>query len=279
MGTNQELELPSIPILSADRAKAKAAIVIWTQASVASAWVRAEAHLANEQDKLITVMDAGLDPRLIPLPFNTRHATLLSDRKAIYDALGQRESLSPYGDGLDAEIIGLRQDMEDIVRSARNISTYLYPSKDRRRPKFDFKKIIVEYLISKKGDTDVHARYQVTCTEEPAHYFEYWISADLESDAIMALRRLNFVVSDEDTWQALDAIPVENSPKTKKFNIYFPDFKPSTSKTMSISYSWPGFMKKLLLSRTAEFSWEYVSQNPKARTMVRKTVSGALITG
>ena len=51
------------------------AIVIWTQNSISSAWVRAEAATAHEQGKLVPVIGADCD---IPMPFSLIQATNLS---------------------------------------------------------------------------------------------------------------------------------------------------------------------------------------------------------
>jgi hypothetical protein len=51
----------------------KAVVVLWTESSVRSKWVRAEANLADEHDKLICLRDPGLDPKRIPLPFGEAH--------------------------------------------------------------------------------------------------------------------------------------------------------------------------------------------------------------
>jgi len=70
---------------------AKAVIVVWTESSVSSQWVHAEATRADAQKKLITVRDAALEIHEIPLPFNTRHTELVSDRARIFAALAQKQ--------------------------------------------------------------------------------------------------------------------------------------------------------------------------------------------
>jgi len=70
--------------------EAKVVIVIWTQNSVHSRWVRAEANRADDQTKLITVHAPGLDFHDIPRPFNTRHCEPVSDRQKLYAALQTR---------------------------------------------------------------------------------------------------------------------------------------------------------------------------------------------
>ena len=69
---------------------AKAVIVIWTESSVMSKWVRAEAALADARKKLITVRDARVDINEIPLPFNTRHTELVTERAKIFAALARQ---------------------------------------------------------------------------------------------------------------------------------------------------------------------------------------------
>jgi formylglycine-generating enzyme required for sulfatase activity len=70
---------------------AKAVIVIWTESSVNSKWVRAEATRAHAQGKLIALHRAGLDLQDIPLPLNTLHSELASERAKIFAALSRRD--------------------------------------------------------------------------------------------------------------------------------------------------------------------------------------------
>ena len=69
---------------------AKAVIVIWTVSSVNSQWVRAEATRAHAKGKLIALHQAGLDFQEIPLPFNTLHSELVSERAKIFAAFARR---------------------------------------------------------------------------------------------------------------------------------------------------------------------------------------------
>jgi formylglycine-generating enzyme required for sulfatase activity len=75
---------------------AKAVIVIWTESSVASKWVRAEATRAHAQGKLIALHEAGLDLQEVPLPFNTIHSELVTERAKIFAALA-RKKIAPAG--------------------------------------------------------------------------------------------------------------------------------------------------------------------------------------
>jgi hypothetical protein len=67
----------------------KAAIVIWTRDSVQSDYVLSEAERARMAGKLIQLRTADLDPSELPPPFDTMHASLVQDRKAIYAALAR----------------------------------------------------------------------------------------------------------------------------------------------------------------------------------------------
>ena len=59
-------------------AEAKAAIVIWSPSAAASQWVRAEANLARERNKLIQTSVGGTEP---PLPFNQIQFAPIGDWK------------------------------------------------------------------------------------------------------------------------------------------------------------------------------------------------------
>jgi TIR domain len=66
---------------------AKAAIVIWSPASVKSDWVVSEATRARAQGKLITVRSPDLNHRDIPPPFDVVHTVLLDERERIDAAI------------------------------------------------------------------------------------------------------------------------------------------------------------------------------------------------
>jgi formylglycine-generating enzyme required for sulfatase activity len=57
---------------------ARVVVVLWTEDSVRSKWVHAEASLALSQDKLVPVKGNDLDFDKIPLPFNTLHSIDIS---------------------------------------------------------------------------------------------------------------------------------------------------------------------------------------------------------
>jgi hypothetical protein len=63
------------------------AVVIWSAASVQSAWVLAEATRAFEQGKLVPVRFGDLHPADIPPPFATLHTLLLEDRTGLIQAI------------------------------------------------------------------------------------------------------------------------------------------------------------------------------------------------
>ena len=243
--------------------KAKAVIVIWTPASIASSWVQAEALIANEQNKLITLRSDDLDPRSIPLPYNIRHAALHTNRTSIYAALGQREGLIPYGDGLNGELIALRQTFDDIIRSSGNIINYT------EFGCFDTKSVDVKHDISDNGDTFVEALLTIECTTELTHFYRYWVDADSESDAVNFLRDLSFEVTDSGSGRKLDWLLIKNGPKNKMFAIFFPEVSPGMQIKLRICYMWPGFVRKLVELGATKFSWQYFSKSPKSRAPIR----------
>lgn len=69
---------------------ARAAIVIWSPASVASKYVKMEAGIAFGWNKLITVRTADLAPGDIPVSFRDMHADLVTDLERIIAALAKK---------------------------------------------------------------------------------------------------------------------------------------------------------------------------------------------
>jgi hypothetical protein len=78
------------PTITRELAESRAVIVIWTPASVASAWVYSEATRAYNAKKLIQVAVPGLDHALLPPPFDVLHCVSLDDRAAILAAISHR---------------------------------------------------------------------------------------------------------------------------------------------------------------------------------------------
>jgi len=80
----------------------KAVIVIWSEASVKSQWVRGEAQHAQSQHKLIPTRFARLRDTDIPLNFRALHTELLDERDRILRALerlaGKRKRASTAED-------------------------------------------------------------------------------------------------------------------------------------------------------------------------------------
>jgi tetratricopeptide (TPR) repeat protein len=74
---------------------AKAVVVVWTDGAVDSTWVYAEAVRAASQRKVVTVVDDGLDPNRIPLPFNVYHNASARDFDAILASIEERLSGQP----------------------------------------------------------------------------------------------------------------------------------------------------------------------------------------
>lgn len=165
---------------------------------------------------------------------------------------------------LVAQIVSLRQDMNDIIRYAENITNYIYPG-DVDLGRFDTKRVHVKHDISDNGDTLVEALITIACTSEPAHFYRYWINADPESEGVDYFRNLRFEATDSDTGRKLDFLPIKNGAKNKMFAIFFPEVAPGMQMTLRICYIWPGFMRKLIELGATNFNCQYLSKSPNSR--------------
>jgi GTPase SAR1 family protein len=68
----------------------KAVVVLWTENSIGSKWVRAEANLADSHGKLICLRDPGLDPKRIPMPFAEAHMIEAGKLPELVEALAPK---------------------------------------------------------------------------------------------------------------------------------------------------------------------------------------------
>ncbi len=69
---------------------AKAVVVIWSEAAVASKWVRGEAEEASDLGTLISTHVTGFDPRKVPLNFRALHCEPVVSRDRVVAAIERR---------------------------------------------------------------------------------------------------------------------------------------------------------------------------------------------
>lgn len=85
---------------------AKVVIVIWSENSVKSTWVQAEAQIAHTQNKLITVCVPGFDVSKVPLPYNVVNIEPVTNRGKLYATLETRGvKVHNFRSGEDAEVL------------------------------------------------------------------------------------------------------------------------------------------------------------------------------
>ncbi len=74
-------------MIRAEIAKAKAAVVIWSETAVASKWVRGEAQEADDSGKLVSTSAPGFDLRKVPINFRPLHCEPVVNRARIVAAI------------------------------------------------------------------------------------------------------------------------------------------------------------------------------------------------
>ena len=168
---------------------------------------------------------------------------------------------------LSSEIVALRQDVDDIMRHANNITSYIYSVSNA--PRFDIVEIDLHYNIAANGDTATAATLKIECNKDPAHFWKYWIDADVESSPVTSFRQLNFQAKDVGSGKDLDSLPIRSSAHLKEFAIFFPEMRPGDRKTLRVAFSWPGFMKKFTELGAANYKWGYRSENSERGARLR----------
>ncbi len=71
---------------------AKVVVVLWTENSIDSRWVCAEADLAEHHGKLICLKDPNLDPKHVPLPFGEHQMIELGNIQKLLEALALKDA-------------------------------------------------------------------------------------------------------------------------------------------------------------------------------------------
>lgn len=74
-------------VIMTELARARAALVVWTQNSIHSDWVQSEAGRAQADHKLIPIKTRGLEYKEIPPPFDVMHTENLDARDKILAAV------------------------------------------------------------------------------------------------------------------------------------------------------------------------------------------------
>jgi formylglycine-generating enzyme required for sulfatase activity len=73
--------------------EARVTIVLWTEASIKSSWVRSEAEIARERGTLLPVRSRAVTVAVIPPPFGALHTVVIDDEAAILRSLEARIEL------------------------------------------------------------------------------------------------------------------------------------------------------------------------------------------
>ena len=120
---------------------AKAVIVLWSENSVASKWVRAEAMIADKDEKLVPLRFGSLEHDRIHPPFNAYHTESTDNRDAVLKVVAKlvsrqptfhsqfkhvyREGLVVFGvTGAAVTIFGNLQNFVELANWAKWISHY-----------------------------------------------------------------------------------------------------------------------------------------------------------
>ncbi len=108
---------------------AKAVIVVWTEASIKSKWVRAEADHADRLSKLIPLRLETVPVHLAPKPYAGYHTLLTTDSQAILKAVSRFLKPRPVVPLLDRMAL-YRQDFEALKKEPR--ASFIEPLRNKK---------------------------------------------------------------------------------------------------------------------------------------------------
>jgi cold shock CspA family protein len=114
---------------------ADAIIVIWTQKSITSNWVIAEAEHAERRGRLIPLRTPDVDLWKIPKPYNTFHTDLVDNRTAVLAAINRLIGREQHSRPLERGNSGghLQTRVTQVDRPPKQIPDLL-PSQQSRAP-------------------------------------------------------------------------------------------------------------------------------------------------
>lgn len=135
-------------VILAALAKARAAVVIWSKASVKSHFVRDEARYALHYKKLVAVREPGLEVLDIPFGFQGQHTDDLDNREQIVRAIAKLGA-APATKQASAPQTGTTPDTWESVQSTRDVDVLLgwlerNPAHDKRSEAFQRMRLLMD---------------------------------------------------------------------------------------------------------------------------------------
>lgn len=235
----------------------QAVIVIWTENSVQSKWVRAEANRAYEHGKLVAMHAEGFDLARLPLPFNTLQSSPVTDRAKVFAALARR---------------GIRPSGDIAPNNGQKI---------QRAPDLDPNKVLarkVDSHLAAKEWARLEGQYDIGKLKVFARHYAGTYHADLAQEEIAKLE-------EEEAWKT---VLVKREPElVEKFLEQFPNGKYTTEANKRIillkkkdngGFGFLGLLEIFVLVAIPSFVWVYLSTWPVWSRLIISIVGIVLVT-
>ncbi|HEY2293213.1 MAG TPA: hypothetical protein VGM86_21140 [Thermoanaerobaculia bacterium] len=155
------------------------------------------------------------------------------------------------------EIMG--KTLRGMMWAANRIANQLYPLAER--PPFAFEKVSWSFHVESDGETRVTAQYLIRAYERPLHFWRMMVGAEPDAPGVDFLDSLGFKVQDAGGDRVAYLLR-RNDSHRKEVSIFFlPQISPQEpARSIAISYTWPGMIKRLLTRGDEEFSFTLESR-------------------
>ena len=161
-----------------------------------------------------------------------------------------------------------KQTLSSVKRLVENI----YPES---RPRHDFSSISSTISIDAAGVGHVRSVISLVAGPKPVHFWQVWFNFEEDSPPLKYYVEMNLNVRDlsPKARNGVAFLPSRDDDHDKEITVFFlPHIDPGESRTLEITYRWPGNEKRLTDGRPVEFAWGYANRVSSSRTPVIFTV-------
>ena len=162
----------------------------------------------------------------------------------------------------DADAQNLRRQLDSQLSYMKTLYTYVL--QEINLPFRNVTAVKGYYHVGQEGDISVHLVVTISANDKPVWFWRYYIHGDEWTKGAKFFSDIIFNIDSIESGTDVISFPVEDSPIKKTFVLYlFPAVEPFHSRTLRISYKWPGFLAGLAKTGKTNFFWKYEQSGQK----------------